>query len=796
MQHQCSLCPYFGFTFDELSAHIIRRHKYQKILIHCSACGASFKKVDTFRKHYQRQHFKCIITDSTDCDGTDTVNDDASVVQSDNCADLSKKQEALFLLKLRAGHRLTDDALADVMLATKELLKSRITLGAVPNEAPTDDLLAVDSLFDGLESNFKQEQFFERNFSYVKPIAVKLGEREVLRKHCGKFVPTKRNAVGYCVPFLSQLSALLSMSEVQHCMSNLSDLSDCDNNLMTDIFDGTAMVRPGLEGHEMSHLSFSMYSDELEIVNPIGTHRKVHKITVFYWTLLNIPPAFRHKLHVIQLAAIGKSRDIKEFGYGSLLQDFCSSLGVLHEGVSLPISGFGMHTYTGSLTMVLADTLAAQFLGGFNESVGQAQKPCRMCEVTKQEMREIFFGFNCQARNEEEHRDRMSYLRNANKKAVKYFSRKWGVKGVSILNDIPAFSLTAAILQDPMHVILEGIARYELRALLHSFVKEQKYFTIQTLNDHIRTYQYDSNCRDKPLPIDSSSLERGSTLGQTAASMKSLIIFLPFLIGDAVPEGDEKWLNYLRLLQITLLSISAVASQRTVNSLEQLIASHNFRYCSLYPDEPFTPKFHHLIHFPQQIMQYGPMRNHWCMRYEAKNGFFKQKRLFNFINVPKSLAYHHQRWMCLSMLDGSGQRSQTYLYTGDEVQEGVLVDFESVKDVLPSSIPVTNEVLVTHHICVHGIAYDLGSVLLLSFHEEPEFIKIKQICVVANAKFLVCIYLHILEFVKHKNAFHVQPSSDTITVNVQDLIYKWPQIVHEGDTDMVMLYNCDEVWAL
>jgi len=33
------------------------------------------------------------------------------------------------------------------------------------------------------------------------------------------------------------------------------------------------------------------------------------------------------------------------------------------------------------------------------------------------------------------------------------------------------------------------------------------------------------------------------------------------------------------------------------------------------------PKFHYLVHFPHQIIQYGPMRNHWCMRYEAKNVF-------------------------------------------------------------------------------------------------------------------------------------------------------------------------------
>ena len=79
-----------------------------------------FKKVDTFQKHYQQQHFKWVVSDSTDCDGNVTVNDDALPVQSDNCADLYKKQEALFLLKLNAGNRLTDDALADVTLGLQK----------------------------------------------------------------------------------------------------------------------------------------------------------------------------------------------------------------------------------------------------------------------------------------------------------------------------------------------------------------------------------------------------------------------------------------------------------------------------------------------------------------------------------------------------------------------------------------------------------------------------------------------------------------------------------------------------
>ena len=115
-----------------------------------------------------------------------------------------------------------------------------------------------------------------------------------------------------------------------------------------------------------------------------------------------------------------------------------------------------------------------------------------------------------------------------------------------------------------------------------------------------------------------------------AASMKTLLFILPFLISDVVQLGDKNRQNYLRLLQITLLCVYPVASVRSVDSLQQLIASHNFAYARLYPHEPFPPKLHYMLHLPQ-IVKYGPLRTHWCMRYEAKNGFFKQKRWFNSI---------------------------------------------------------------------------------------------------------------------------------------------------------------------
>jgi hypothetical protein len=81
---------------------------------------------------------------------------------------------------------------------------------------------------------------------------------------------------------------------------------------------------------------------------------------------------------------------------------------------------------------------------------------------------------------------------------------------------------------------------------------------------------------------------------------------------------------------------------------------------------------HYLVHLPDQMLQYGPLRHHRCMRFEAKNGFFKGKIWRQFVNIPLSLAKYHQVYMVHRQIGGSGELYENYLYSGDIVQEGEL----------------------------------------------------------------------------------------------------------------------------
>lgn len=78
----------------------------------------------------------------------------------------------------------------------------------------------------------------------------------------------------------------------------------------------------------MQETSFSigLCIDNFKICSPLGTSRTIHKITAVYWILLNLPAGFRTTLPLIQLSHLGKSVDVKQFGYDAALHPLIQDL--------------------------------------------------------------------------------------------------------------------------------------------------------------------------------------------------------------------------------------------------------------------------------------------------------------------------------------------------------------------------------------------------------------------------------------------------------------------------------------
>ena len=113
------------------------------------------------------------------------------------------------------------------------------------------------------------------------------------------------------------------------------------------------------------------------------------------------------------------------------------------------------------------------------------------------------------------------------------------------------------------------------------------------------------------------------------------------------------------LSDITEICFASVVSLETIAQLKQNVAEYLRLLKELFPEQPFTPKQHYLVHFPK-VLLLGPLINLWAMRFDAKHQYFKDpKKLLNFKNICLSLSNHHQKKAAMNRCAGS-------IFKGDE----------------------------------------------------------------------------------------------------------------------------------
>jgi len=196
MEHICSLCPYFSSSVDDLCQHFRRRHRNAAhFIIHCSACGASFHNTESFRSHYYRKHFR--VPDSPRSPVIDEMDLDLSCEIPDHSDDCTTFDEAAFVLKLKAKHRLSQSAVSDIVQSTKELVQSKLLTfchGIGGNATEGDNASQLhrvvslsDNMFVGLSNKYQQRKSFEKLLGFIQPVEVKLGEVICNKKIAGKY---------------------------------------------------------------------------------------------------------------------------------------------------------------------------------------------------------------------------------------------------------------------------------------------------------------------------------------------------------------------------------------------------------------------------------------------------------------------------------------------------------------------------------------------------------------------------------------------------------------------------------
>ena len=116
--------------------------------------------------------------------------------------------------------------------------------------------------------------------------------------------------------------------------------------------------------------------DDVELANPLGSKKGKHKVSVFYWILMNLPPRFRSSLRSIQLLGIVSSDLLKQRGVDTFLRPFLEDMTLLRKGVTLTVRG-ETRIWHGMLLNFAGDIPASNHVAGFKEVVGFVNLPSR-----------------------------------------------------------------------------------------------------------------------------------------------------------------------------------------------------------------------------------------------------------------------------------------------------------------------------------------------------------------------------------------------------------------------------------
>ncbi|KAI2644609.1 Shikimate kinase [Labeo rohita] len=315
------------------------------------------------------------------------------------------------------------------------------------------------------------------------------------------------------------------------------------------------------------------------------------------------------------------------------------------------------------------------------------------------------------------------------------------------------FNVLSAYPPGVLHDIFEGVVPIELAQCLALLISK-KYFTLESLNESILQFPYKwEDQRNKPhaIPVTFSR----NTIGGNAHENWSR--FLPFLIGNVVPEGEPTWQVLMDLKDIAELVVSPVNTDESISYLEMKISEHRQRYQESFPDIKLLPKHHHLEHYPEMVKSFDPLVHLWRMRFEAKQFFKQVARHTNcFKNVPRSLAVKHQL-MISYHLKSSHEKGTLEVSTALTVPLDVLQT--EVAQMIRDKFPNVSEVHVAKSVSNKSMNFRNGMILA---HDTtsglPDFGEIVQICVVQE---VLCFILRPLcgWYREHFRAFENTVSS-------------------------------------
>lgn len=513
-----------------------------------------------------------------------------------------------------------------------------------------DDMLAI--------SNLEERQNFAHDFKYIyenhitvyrrnknlpphfvhpvrKAHGIGIKKKYDSKTQCYKQVPVTRTFT--YIPILQTLQFILNNKVVYEYFTKAITYNNC---AYTHFVDGTVYKTNSFFQINRNAIQIQLYFDEFEVCNPLGSKTGNHKIGAFYFIINNFPTHINSKLQNIFLAALCYNVNIKKFGINPVLDVIVHDIKVLErQGIFIEF----LNTYLkGTLTSISCDNLGGAMLLGMNESFS-SHYYCKICTMSKEQAQKACVADSTLLRTTES----FIHLSDQQQYANSDTFHCYGVKRKSSLLHLSHFQVSKNLNIDVMHDFLEGICQRDLK-LFVEFCNKSGLISLDDFNAKVQAFDY-GLCNRQNLPSIIHFSKKSNLIGQRAAQTLCLITFLPLILQDIVPKlakNFNKWQIILLLIRMLKIILSPTITSEMLNDLRNIIKEHHELVIKEY-SVSLTPKDHLIIHYPMIIEKMGPPRAYWTMRFESKNGYFKNlaNKLKNFKDIAFTLSVRHQKYI-------------------------------------------------------------------------------------------------------------------------------------------------------
>ncbi|KAK3929470.1 Major inner capsid protein VP3 [Frankliniella fusca] len=649
-----------------------------------------------------------------------------------------------------------------------DVLENKVNFMLRDYQGPQKDLHDLKCMFSsmhesllGLETERKRLNAFKDSNCFVQPEAFYIGVGEVLKFVNGQRTRIPVNLNGQYINVPSVLKKFFELPGVfQATINNIQKLQNSEtftNLIQSPLWE--KIERECFPNRLVIPLVF--YFDDAEPNNQTGSHSGDNSLGLIYYFVPCLPQHLLSQLEYIFVASVFLT-DHQKRRNEETFRILVNDLKMLETTcIEIQINDV-IHTVFFAVALIIGDNKGVNGITGFVECF-RANHFCRLCkvhrDVTETQTRENIHML----------RDPLNYDADVTLDDVP----STGIKRKCIWNELLSYHCTVNRALDLMHDFFEGICHYDLSLILLCLIDRQ-YFTLETLNDRVKFFDFGIESGNRVTLITMEHL-RKDKFKMSASEMFCFARNLGLMIGDLVPEGNEYWSLYIKLVEILDIVTAPFFERDSAVYLTTLIAEHHQIYLNVF-NQRLKPKFHLALHIPRIMLDIGPLINVWCMRMEGKHRpvvKIPANSQPNRVNPPLTIAMRYSLSLAAKFLGEKSFPPEVIFHTDESLLRNA-VNFNDFREVLPDGYA---DGISVKNVNICGTLYDTGMVLVFTYqHDLPVFGRIEHFVKPLGEEkcFFILKAYKTVGYSDHMHCFAVRPPNAHYFISYDDLVSFYP----------------------